>query len=279
MMKLGVFAKTFTRPSVEDTFEAVKDLGLEAIHFNFTCAGLSSLPDAIPDSLPVRIGKAARERQLEISGVSATFNMIHPDPAQRAKGLAALDRIGAACQEMRTRLVTVCTGTRDPDNMWRSHPENHRPDAWQDLLATLGKALASAERHGLLLGIEPEVTNVIATARQARQLLDDIRSPRLRIVLDPANLVEPGQARSLSDLLDEAFDLLGNDLAMAHAKEIGKTGHDVGGALGQGLMDWEGYLSRLRQSRFNGPLIMHGFEESDAAASTRHLRSILSSLS
>jgi len=282
-MKLGIFAKTFARESVEEVLDAVQALDLKTLHFNYACAGLPSLPDEIPPGLPERIGEAARQRELEIGGVSATFNLIHPDPARRAQGLAALDRIGATCRDLRTRLVTLCTGTRDPDDMWRAHPGNLEPDAWHDLRASLDEALEIADRHEIVLGIEPESGNVIDSASKARRLLDEIDSPRLRIVLDPANLVpsHPAKAdqdlQAMSALIDEAFDLLGSEISMAHAKEFTPQGLDTACAIGRGLLDWERYLSILGGSGFKGPLIMHGFHESCAGASMRFLRNILES--
>ena len=128
-----------------------------------------------------------------MAAVSGTFNMIHPDPAQRADGLRRLAVLAAACGALGTRLITLCTGTRDPEDMWRRHPANDTPDAWRDLLASLEVALAAAERHDVFLGVEPEVANVIDSAAKARRLLDELRSPRLKIVMDPANLFHAGE--------------------------------------------------------------------------------------
>ncbi len=52
------------------------------------------------------------------------------------------------------------------------------------------KAVALAHANSVDLGIEPELANVIDSAAAARRLIDEIASPRLRVVLDPANLVE-----------------------------------------------------------------------------------------
>ena len=48
-------------------------------------------------------------------------------------------------------------------------------------------------------------------------------------MIDPANLLRPGDVRRLQEILDEAFDWLGPDIVLAHAKEpivdeTGKTG-------------------------------------------------------
>lgn len=114
--------------------------------------------------------------------------MVHPDPRVRDRGLAGLRAIIAACPGMGTSVVTLCTGTRDPDDMWRRHPANATPEAWRDLLASLAAALAVAEEHGVALAFEPEPANVVASAARGRDLLRDMPHPLLKVVMDPANI-------------------------------------------------------------------------------------------
>ena len=37
-------------------------------------------------------------------------------------------------------------------------------------------------------------------------------------MIDPANLIRPGDMRRMQEILDEAFDWLGPDIVLAHAK-------------------------------------------------------------
>ena len=276
-MTLGIFAKTFVRPTVADVFRAVAKHHLRSMQFNFASAGLPSLPDEIDPALAKRIRKAAAAERIAIEAVSGTFNMIHPDAKQRRDGLHKLSIIAGACEPLGTRLITLCTGTRDAKNMWRHHPQNDSPEAWRDLLLSMTKALTIADKFDLLLGVEPEVGNVVSSAERARRLLDELRSPRVKIVIDPANLFHPTDLPRMNEIMDEAFDLLGGDIAMAHAKELGADGHAGSLPLGSGVLDWPRYLSLLKAAEFQGPLIMHGFEERDAAASVKFLRDAMAS--
>ena len=264
-MRLGIFARTYARPSVEETFDAVCADGLDATQFNFSVAGLASLPDRITDALASRIAAAARTRELEIAAVSGTFNMAHPDERVRAGGLGRLDVIAAACRMLDCGIVTLCTGSRDPDDMWRRHPDNASPAAWRDMRATIAEAIAIADRQGIVLAIEPEVGNVVDSPRAARRLLDELGSARLRVVIDAANLPRAP--------LEEAFALLGDDIVLAHAKDVTASGAFV--AAGQGDVDWERYLGLLATAGYDGPLIMHGLEEADVPGSAAFLRGLL----
>ncbi len=45
MIPLGIFAKTFPRPTFEAALDEVAALELKSVQFNFTCVGLPTLPE------------------------------------------------------------------------------------------------------------------------------------------------------------------------------------------------------------------------------------------
>jgi sugar phosphate isomerase/epimerase len=99
-----------------------------------------------------------------------------------------------------------------------------------------------------------------------------MQSPRLKIIMDAANLFHEGELPRQREILDEAFDLLGKDVVLAHAKDLkhdGAAGHD---AAGTGVLDYDHYLALLRSVGFNGPLILHGLREDQVDASVAFLR-------
>lgn len=266
-MILGIFSRTFARPCLEGVLDAVQAHGLHAVQFNMASAGLSPLPVEIDLDLAVRIRDAFALRDLEMVAISGTFNMIHPDLRQREEGLRRLEVLAAACHSMATSTITLCTGTRDPADKWRGHPGNALPDAWHDLRAVMERALAIAEEHDLWLAIEPEQANVVASAADARHLLDEMRSPRLKVILDPVNLHKGSDPSQVRALLDEAAVLLGPDLVAAHAKELypGGAGWRV---------DYAHYVGMLRSAGFRGPLLLHNLPEQAVKVAVGLLRGL-----
>jgi sugar phosphate isomerase/epimerase len=273
-VRLGVFARTFARSSPEGVFDALVGYGLGETQFNMSVAGLSTLPDEIAPALADRIRVAAAERRIALVAVSGTFNMIHPDKEVRREGLRRLGVLAGACDRLGTPTVTLCTGTRNPQDMWRRHPDNASPEAWRDLLATMQEALETAEEHGVTLAFEPEAANVVDSAEKGRRLLDEMRSPRLKVVMDAANLFDAGDpARQLSrseEILEGAFELLGGDLLLAHAKDVNGSGEVV--AVGKGDLDYDLYLEHLNEAGYGGPLVMHGLDEKEVGGSLAFLR-------
>ena len=136
------------------------------------------------------------------------------------------------------------------------------------------KALETAEKHDVTLAFEPETANVVDSAEKGRLLLDEMRSPRLKVVMDAANLFDirdPARWLSCSEeMLERAFELLGEDLVLAHAKDVKGSGEVV--AAGKGELDYGLYLEHLHEAGYGGPLVMHGLAEEEVGGSLAFLQ-------
>lgn len=271
-MDLGIFPTTFPRSTLDETLDAMVAHGLYASQVDLGVTGLPDLPAEIAPADVARIRQAFEHRSIAINAVAGHFNMIHPDPAVRQAGMRSLRAIAGACAGLGTSLITLCTGTRNTESMWRPHPENQSPAAWRDLVTSLEAAVAIAETHDVTLAFEPEVNNVIDSAARARRIIDEIGSPRLKVVIDGANIFHTGELARMAEILTEAFTLLGDDIVLAHAKDLDHDGDAGHLAAGAGLLDYPLYLQLLQQSGYTGPLILHGLTEEQVPTSVAFLR-------
>jgi len=271
-MTIGIFAKTFMHPSLEGILHSVHHHGLTQVQFNMSCAGLASMPDYIDPAIAKKIYTETYKRNIRIAAVSGTFNMIHPDVKERESGLKKLRTLAAACAAMETFIITLCTGSRNPGNMWQFHPENNTSSAWNDLLEIMEKALEIAEEYKVILAFEPEPANVVADAHKGKRLLNEMRSKHLKVVMDAANLFQPGNVHAMRETMTEAFDLLGNDIVLAHAKDIQIKNNELEVvAAGKGILDYDGYVELLQEYSFSGALILHGLQEDEVETSIQFL--------
>lgn len=274
-MDIGIFSKTFARPTLGAVLDAVAAHGVHAVQFNLSCAGVEEIPDVIAPTLVATIRQEMAARGITMSAISGTFNMIHPDMAERQAGLRRLRTLAAACESLGTSVITLCTGTRNTESMWRSHPDNGSEDAWRDLVVSMHETAAIAEEYGVTMAFEPEVSNVIDSAQRARRLLDEIGSPYLKVVMDGANIFHQGELPHMTAILTEAFDLLGNDIALAHAKDLTEDGHAGNAAAGTGLLDYDLYVRLLHESGYTGALVLHGLSEAQTPGCIEFLRTRL----
>jgi sugar phosphate isomerase/epimerase len=314
-MQLGIFAKTFPRPTLEETLDAVADRGLTELQFNMSCAGLITLPERIDEDFCVWIARSIKQRGMTMAAISGTFNLCDPDSSRLQDNLNRLDVLAAACRWLDTRIITLCTGTLDMEDMWRWHPGNVRRGTWETLIQSMREAVRIADRREVTLAFEPEINNVVNSVCKARRLLDEIGSPWLKVAIDPANLLRPGEFHRKGEILEEAFDWLGSDIVLAHAKDpTFETNADESTAGKEFLeLDWAGimfligeilavkehrtdvgvekrgvlrklfynlgfykqYLCLLKNIGYSGAIVMHGLAEAEVNRSASLLRKMI----
>jgi sugar phosphate isomerase/epimerase len=76
----------------------------------------------------------------------------------------------------------------------------------------------------------------------------------------------------MEEVLRHAFELLGGDIALAHAKDLVKDGEAGNKPAGTGLLDYGLYLDLLRRSGFAGSLILHSLGEEEVPFSLGFVR-------
>jgi sugar phosphate isomerase/epimerase len=275
-MQLGIFAKTFDRPDVAACFQAVAEAGIPATQFNLSVVGLPTVPDGpVPGDVVDAIQAAATQAGVAISAISGTFNAAHPDPAQRQGYLARFPHLCTVARDLQIGVITLSSGSRDPQDMWRWHPDNTTPQAWADSRTTLQALAALAEGHGLTLAVEPEHSNVVATADQAITMLDQIGSPALKLIYDAANLLDPDGYDSAAATAAITRDIatLGPHIALGHAKEL--IAERAAVAPGQGLLPWPLIVQKLHENGFEGTLVIHGLPEASVPLAVTTLETAL----
>jgi sugar phosphate isomerase/epimerase len=261
-MQLGIFARTFPGTDPAAVLGAVAGAGFAVTQYNMACSGLPSIPDAIGPGVAAAVRAASEASGVAVVALSGTCNIIHPDPVVRAECMRRLEVVIAAAPMLGARLVTLCSGTRDPDDMWRAHPDNATLEAWRDMTASMATAIDAAEAADVDLGIEPELGNVVSSAAVARRLIDEMGSARLKIVLDAANLFEIAPLAEQRAIVSRAVDLLADRIVIAHAKDRTAEGDFV--AAGEGVLDYRHYLGALRAAGFDGPLVAHSLSAAEA---------------
>lgn len=267
-MHIGLMEGTIRRGTLEETLDAVAAHGIGYLQYHVS-AGSPSLTE---------IRKELDARQITISALSGTYNMIDPDVEKRHAGLHKLRYVAEQCAALGTSVITLCTGSRDPHSMWRAHPDNSTASAWEDLVESMEKALKVAKEYKVTLAFEPEVSNVIDSAQKARRLLDEMQSPYLKVCMDAANIFHKGELPKMREILDEAFALLGEDIALAHAKDLDRDGQAGHLAAGTGLLDYDQYLSLLKESGYDGAVVLHGLSEEQVPFCVKFLQEKIDAL-
>ena len=278
--EMGVFSPEIVRENVDEVFRETARLGFTQMQYDFVTSHGEEMPERLYSGEAEQVADAARRHGVRIVAVNGTFNMADPDPVRRAVHQRRFARIAEACPVLGCKIVTICTGSRHPQSMWRWHPDTATEAAWKDLIASTRAILPLAEEYDLVLGVETEASNVCATAGKTRRYLDEMGSPRLKVIMDCANLFPAGTAReeNVKPAIDKAFELLGRDIVLAHGKDVLATGDVRFTGPGLGIVDYPHYFSRLMEYGYQGGLILHGIhDESGFEPSVARMRDAMAS--
>ncbi len=274
-MRLAIFAKTFARPTVEQCLAAVRAAGLDAVQFNLSILGIETVPESVPAELVAQAREAFRESGVEAAALSGTFNAAHPDPGIRSGYIERFHNVCEAAVALGIPLITLSTGSRDADDMWRWHPENSTVDAWLDSLGTL-KALAGiADRYDVQVAFEPERNNVVSTPELAVQMLAALGSDRVGTIFDGANLLTEQIVAdgNVEATIADAAQRLKGTILLAHAKELRFPEQEL--PAGAGIVPWGVVTEQLLSVGYGGPLVIHGLQEGDVPKALTTLSSAL----
>ena len=282
-MRIGICTTDFDTLPARELFGRIARLGFECVQFSFatvTEAGFEAgpaleIPPAISPETVAAVKAAAGEYGLPVVAVNGTFNMAHPDESVRAEGVRRFEILSDATAALNCPIISLCTGTRNRESLWKPHPDNLTESAWRDSVDTAKKLCRIAEERGLTLAVETEASNVVCTPEKARRMMDEVGSPALKMILDPANLFLPGTAKkeNAAKSLYDAFAAFGNDIVIAHGKDIRK-GEDIDFCgTGLGIVNFPLMLDLLGQAGYKGDWALHGiYDEADMPRALEYAR-------
>jgi len=228
--------------------------------------GRNDLSDLTPARC-AEIAGAYRSAGVSIHSMGVYTNLIHPDPAERKANLAYFEEMMKVGGRMGVRAFITEAGHYHPPKPAPGVEHHYRQAVWKTMVAT-GKELGKiAARHEATVLIEPSYRSFFASAKRTRVFLDEVGSARLRVLLDPANLIE------LNDL-EEMFDQLADRIDCLHAKDW-KLHGEHGVAPGQGDLDYAKILALAARRTPKAPVIVEYVGADTYKQALAHLRAAL----
>ena len=267
--------------SADRLFGRIGELGFGCVQFAFSSiaesefipTGRIEIPDRIPTAALDAAARCADRFDLPIEVINGTFNMAHPDTDVRREGIRRFAILLDAADALGVKYISLCSGSRNAEHLWSPSPENDSPEAWDAMYDTICRAVEFAEAHGITLAIESEASNIISTPERARRIMAAVGSDKLKMILDCANLFHAGRAHPefVRETLDAAFEAYGNDIVIAHGKDIREgDGIDFCGT-GRGIVDFAYTAKLLEKWNFAGGMFLHGiYDESDMIRAREH---------
>ena len=269
-VRVGVFSDAIGGRAPEDVAERTRRAGADAVQVRLTWPGLDLLGSATDRA---RVRRAYERSGVEIAAIAAYVNIFDANPDRRHANRSYLADAIRIAPELGTPLVVTESGSYNPLDAWGDHPHNHSDAAWADLVAITRDLTALCAREGAQLVYEPYVNSVLDSARAARRLADEIGSPALAFVLDPAGLTTAETIGRNAAITREAFALLDGHIALVHADDVR---YEAGRArwlpLGWGSLDAGTVVDGVAASGYDGAIIVEHLAEELVPEATRFVR-------
>ncbi|PZE21243.1 sugar phosphate isomerase/epimerase family protein [Paenibacillus xerothermodurans] len=119
---------------------------------------------------------------------------------------------------------------------------------WQRLRAAVAELAEEAEKWGVYVGLEAAARHLIGTASELAQILQEVPSANIGVVLDPCNLLTQSNYKQQDEIIEEAFRLLGTRIVSAHAKDFvidPAAGELQMIAAGRGMLNYDKFMGLM----------------------------------
>ena len=225
---------------------------------------------ALTEGLAMYTRRVFARNELDVAVLGCYLNLAHPDP-EKLKEIQSryFGHIRAAAL-MGAGVVGTETGA--PNAEYKMDANTHTQEALDSFIRGLAPVVECAEHYGVTVAIEPVWKHIVYNADRAVQVLDAIGSHNLRIILDPVNLLYPGNIDKREQVVGDAIEKLGDKVAVVHLKDFVPAGDDLKSvAAGTGEMD---YTQILRFMKDRKPYIQATLEDTvngNAAAAREFL--------
>lgn len=249
-MQLGIRLHDTKKLPFEERIKDVHDLGFACGHLALSKV-INEFPTddgALTPGLAMYIKKVFAQNDVDIAVLGCYLNLANPNQEKLKK---IQNRYMA---HIRFASLLGCgvvgTETGAPNETYTPVPECHSEEALAIFIKNLRPVVRYAEQMGVIMAIEPVWKHIVYNPARARQVLTEIASPNLQVILDPVNLLDISNYGQQREIMEEAIEILDEDIAMVHIKDY-RVEKDklvsVGAGLGQ--MDYTALMKFIKEKK------------------------------
>ena len=249
-MQIGIRLHDTKPVSLEERLQIVKEQGFTCAHVALSKV-IKEFPvdnGALTPGLAMYLKKLFWDKGIDLAVLGCYLNLAHPDPVQLSK----IQNTYLA--HIRFASILGCgvvgTETGAPNAEYKYEPACRSEEALRLFIRNLRPVVAYAQAMGVILAIEPVRNHIVYDARRAKRVLEEIASPNLQIILDPVNLLGMDNYVEQTEVVEEAIDLLGDDVVVIHMKDfIVRDASLVSVAAGTGQLNYKPVIDFIRERK------------------------------
>lgn len=247
-MRLGIRAHDTKYAPLEELIPNIHNLGFKCMHIALSKSIKEFKPDicTMTPGLAMYMKELCIENKVDIAVLGCYLNLCNPDPEQHKQIVEKYKAHIRFASVLGCGVVGTETGAVNVE--YKYEPANHTEEALNLFIENLKPIVKYAEQFGVIVAIEPVWKHIVCTIERARKVLDAIDSPNLQIIFDPVNVLYTGNIDRQDEIIEQAFDLLRDDIAVVHCKDYVVEGDDLKSiAAGTGGLNYPLLLKKIKQ--------------------------------
>lgn len=249
-MNLGIRAHDVENLPLEGLVEEIAGKGLTSVQLALSKSFdyIKPEPGTLSPGLAHHIGAAFARKNIQIAVLGCYFNMIHPDHAERRKGIERFKEHIRYARDFGCSIVGTETGNVHPEIVYTI--ENFKEEPFLEVVESVRELVKEAEKFGVIVGIEAGVNHPIYSSKVMRRLLDMVDSHNLQVIFDPVNLLTIDTYQKQEEIIKEAMELFGDRIAVLHAKDFIVEDNQLKTvAVGKGLLNYDEVFKQIKYKK------------------------------
>lgn len=249
-MQLGIRLHDIKKAPLEERLQIAREQGFSCGHLALSkvISEYSVADSALTPGFACYLRHLFEKNQIDVAVLGCYLNLANPNTDSLRKiqerylaNIRFASLLGAG---------VVGTETGAVNEAYQYEERNHTEEALQIFIKNLRPVVEYAKKMGVIFAIEPVFKHIVCSPKRARQVLDEIQSPNLQIIFDPVNLLDVTNYQDRNSIIQEAIELLGDDIAVVHIKDFKVEGNElVSIAAGTGEMDYSEILRFIKKEK------------------------------
>ena len=247
-MRLGIRAHDTKYAPLEELIPNIHNLGFKCMHIALSKSIKEFKPDicTMTPGLAMYMKELCIENKVDIAVLGCYLNLCNPDPEQHKQIVEKYKAHIRFASVLGCGVVGTETGAVNVE--YKYEPANHTEESLNLFIENLKPIVKYAEQFGVIIAIEPVWKHIVCTIERARKVLDAINSPNLQIIFDPVNVLYTGNIDRQDEIIEQAFDLLRDEIAVVHCKDYVVEGDELKSiAAGTGGVNYPLLLKKIKQ--------------------------------
>ena len=177
---------------------------------------MADAPSLLTDDLAAEVREELDRAKISCAVLGCYLKLADPDEESAAQ----TREIYRAHLRFAARIGARCVGTETPPAVGPEGPACRTEAHYRLFLDRVRPLAREAEDLGVTLAVEPVCTHIVHDAALAEQMVSDLGSGSVRIILDAVNLIDSEHTDTADELIRDAVRRLGSRVAVLHMKDF-----------------------------------------------------------